>query len=96
MKKDHLHEARLVDLSDDDLKEVLGRTYQDLKNLEEAKKLDPEFVRLTNVLNEYVHTRYSVRLRTMKARLKAARMIANSRNIMWRDIIDSEFLDAPV
>lgn len=91
-KKEHLHEARLVDLSDDDLKEILGQTYQDFKNLEELKKSDVQVIKLQNALNEYIQTHYSVKLRSLKARLKAARLIANSRDIRWREIIpDLEF-----
>lgn len=84
MGKDHFHEARLVDLSDTDLKEVLGSAYQRLKNLEEQKNIDANVLKLKQELKDYIDKHFSLEIRSCKATLKAARLLANARNIEWR------------
>jgi regulator of replication initiation timing len=89
MAKDHIREASLVELTDEDLKEVIGSTYTKLRNTEEQKKANPEVIRLQDELSNLLKP-YNEAIRTCKARLKAARCIANSRGLVWRDLANVE------
>lgn len=83
MSKEHVEEARLVDLSDGDLKELLGATYHTLKNLGEDKKNDPDIKQMREALKHYIDDNYGDEEKKLKTRLKAARALAAKRNIKW-------------
>lgn len=84
MSKDFLDEANLVDLNDDELKELLGHTYHGLKNLDEQQKNDPEIERMKAALKTYVDDNFADRKKALKARLKAARALAAVRGVEWK------------
>lgn len=77
-------EAALVDLGDADLKELLGHTYHTIKNLEEQKKHDPEIERMRDQLNQYIDDCYGDELKRLKAKMKAARALAEARGVKWK------------
>lgn len=79
-----LEEARIVELQDEELKEFLGHTYEAIKSLDEKKKADPEVARLRLVLKQYKDDCYDDEIKSLKARLKAARTVATARGIQWR------------
>jgi sensor histidine kinase YesM len=83
MAKDFLEESRLVDLTDEALKELLGGTYHTLKNLDEEKKNDPDIQQMRDQLRLYIEDNYSEEQKRLKARLKAARSLATARGIHW-------------
>ncbi len=85
MTKEFLTESHLVDLSDSDLKDVLGYTYHTLKNLDEAKKNDPDIAQMRAQLKAYVDDNYSHECKRLKARMKAARALAATRGIEWKE-----------
>jgi hypothetical protein len=84
MTKDYLQEAALVDLTDEELKEFLGYTYHAARNLEEAKKNDPEAQRLRDILDQYLDDNFNEEIKQHKANLKAARALAAARNVRWK------------
>lgn len=90
MSKETLAECKLVDMLNDELKEYLGGTYQKLKDLEEAKKKDPEIIQLQERLKTYMHDQYNIKIKQLKAQLKAARSVAKVKGVEWRLPKDSE------
>lgn len=80
--KREVHEmANLVDMLDEDLKNFLGFTHEELKNLDEKKKLDETLKNLQTKLREYCETEYTNKQKVLKAQLKAARSVAKARGI---------------
>lgn len=84
MSKEHLDEAHLVDLTDEELKETLGHTYHSLKNLDESRKNDLELQQLQERVRQYVADNYTDEQKRLKARMKAARALAGARGITWK------------
>jgi UDP-N-acetylmuramyl pentapeptide synthase len=84
MSKDVLEEARIVDLDDEALKEFLGYTFESVKSLEEKKRTDPDIAQMRQKLKSYIEDAYNDSIKSMKARLKAARSVAHARGIKWR------------
>jgi hypothetical protein len=84
MVSDNIEEANLVDLDDTQLKDFLGACYHSAKNLDEAKKHDPEILALQEKIAEIRFERYDVTIKTLKARLRAGRAIASLRGLDWR------------
>lgn len=82
--KDHLKEAALVDLDDGQLKELLGYTYHSIRNLEDAKKKDPEAEQLRATLSQYLDDNFNEEIKRQKATMKAARALASARGIKWK------------
>lgn len=80
----HMTEAALVDLSDDQLKELLGYCWEGIKRLEEQKKNDEQLLSMRAKINEYVDTNYTVFIKAFRARLRAARAQAAVRGIQWK------------
>ncbi len=85
-----LEESRIVELQDEELKEFLGHTYEAIKSLDEKKKLDPELQQMRQSLRKYSADCYDDEIKSLKARLKAARTVANARGIKWRLPKESE------
>ncbi len=83
MSKPHLEEIKIVELSDEQLKELLGHTYEAIKTLEELKKNDERIEELQAELKTYVAESYTDDLKRYKARLKAARNQAKIRNLSY-------------
>lgn len=77
------NEAHLVDLTEAQLKEFLGHTYHSIRNVEEEKKNDPDIQQMRDKLTAYIKDNYDEELKTMKARLKAARALAKAKGIKW-------------
>lgn len=84
MTKDFLAEAALIDLDDDQLKELLGHTYHAIRNLDEAKKNDPDIEQMRATLKQYIEDNYTEEEKALKARMKAARSLATARGIKWK------------
>lgn len=82
--KEHLREAALVDLGDEELKEFLGYTYHAIKNLDDEKKKDPDLAQMRDKLKQYVSDNYDEEIKRQKANMKAARALASARGIKWR------------
>ena len=82
--KEYLEEAQLVDLDDADLKELLGATYHAIKNLDEQKKNDPDIEQMRATLKAYIDDNYTEEEKRLKARMKAARSLAEARGIKWK------------
>lgn len=85
MNKPILLEAGLVDMTDDELKEFLGYSWESAKTLEEAKAKDQHVVRVREELKEYLDSNYNEDIKAHKARLKAARAQAKVRGIKWKE-----------
>lgn len=83
MKKEFTEELSILDLTDDELKELLGYTHEALKVIEESRKNDPELQRLKHVAKEYEGDNYTDEIKSYKARLKAARAQAKVRGIKY-------------
>jgi hypothetical protein len=85
MNKPILAEAGLVDLTDDELKEFLGYSWEAAKSLEEAKNKDQHVIRVRDELRQYLDDNYNDAIKDHKARLKAARAQAKVRGIKWKE-----------
>lgn len=84
MKKEFLNEVHLVDLGDEQLKELLGFTYHALKNLDERRKNDEHIEKLRSELKQYIDETYRDETKKLKAQLKAGRSLAAARGIKWK------------
>lgn len=84
MKKSHMDEANLVDLNDNELKELLGYLFQSVKSLDEQKKTDPTIEKLKTELKNYVEENYTDQIKRYRGKLKAARNLAEARGIQWK------------
>lgn len=82
--KDFMHEIRLIELSDEDLKELLGHTFNAIKDVAEEKMHDPELIKLRDAVYNYNQEHYAHRESGLKARLRAGRSLAKARGIEWR------------
>lgn len=88
--KEHLQEATIVDMSDGDLKEFLGYHYEALKKLEDCKKMDPIIQELRAKLQMHIDSIYNLKSKSHKAKIKAARAIAELRGIKWSPPMELE------
>ena len=79
-----IEEARLVDLSDDQLKELVGSLWECIKRTDEAMKNDQTIEKLEAELKEYKENNYNDAKRQYKAKLKAARKHAEIRGLSFR------------
>jgi hypothetical protein len=77
-------EAALVDLTDEQLKELLGYSWEAIKRLEEAKKNDAYLIEMKTKTDEYTEENYTRFIKANRARLKAARAQAHVRGIKWK------------
>lgn len=77
-------EAKLVDLTDDELKEYLGHVYEAIKTLEEKKSSDPELKQMKDRVKLYENDNYNEEIKKYKANLKAARSQAKVRKISFK------------
>jgi sensor histidine kinase YesM len=84
MSKQYLEEASLVDLGDEQLKELLGHTYHSLKNLDETRKNDPDLQAMQERVKQYIADVYTDEQKRLKARMKAARALAEARGVKWK------------
>lgn len=84
MKRDILHESAVVDMSDDALKELLGATWEAIKNLTDQMKTDPEVERMEGELKKYKKDNFQDAIKRYKRLLKAARYVAQARGIQWK------------
>lgn len=77
-----IQEAHLVDLTDDQLVDLVGGLWESCKRLDEAMKDDGDIEALRLQMNELKATRYTDDIKRYKARLKAARTLAKARNLV--------------
>jgi len=84
MTKKDIHVAvGFVEMLEEDLKNFLGFTYEELKNLDELKKNDETLKSLQEKLHEYCDLHYTGKQKALKAQLKAARAVAKARGIKF-------------
>lgn len=76
-----IEESRLVDLSDDQLRDLVGYLWESIKTTDERMKNDPKLAEMQEAMNEYKETHYKEDVRTFKAKLKAARKHAQVRGL---------------
>lgn len=74
-------ERQLIDLTDDELVDRIGKTWETIKRLEEQMKSDQEILALEDQIKELKHERYLDSRKMYKAQLKAARMLAQAKGI---------------
>lgn len=84
MSHKHLEEARMIDLSDTQLCDLLLYLYESGKRLEEHKKTDPHIEKVRGELAAYVKEKYSDTIKEYRGKLKAARALAEARGIEWK------------
>lgn len=76
-----LEESRLIDLTDEQLVDLVGSLFESIKRLDEAAKVDPEIERLQAELKAYKDDHYLDNKKRLVRRLKAARAHARIRNL---------------
>ena len=76
-----IEEARLVDLSDDQLRELVGSLWEHIKRTDDAMKSDQHIEKLEAELKDYKEERYGITKREYKAKLRAARTHAEVRGL---------------
>lgn len=76
-------QAHIVDLDDESLLKFVGALYENAKALDEQMKADPEVERMEAALKEYKATNYTDAIRAFKAQLKAARILAKARGVVF-------------
>jgi len=78
-----LEEARLVSMTDDELIDLIGKTWEYIKRIDEAMKADAEIERMVNELKQYKDERYLDEKKAFALKLKAARALAKARNLRF-------------
>jgi hypothetical protein len=81
---DKVLEAQYVDLSDDELKALVGCLFEGIKRLAEAKKIDQELEAMSAALKDLENSRYNFEIKVNGRRLKAARSLAKVRGITFK------------
>ena len=84
MAKDIFMQANLVDLSDDALLETVGFLFEESKRLDERAKADPKLQRMLEDVQHYRKEMYTDVKKTYKAKLKAARKLAEARGLHFK------------
>lgn len=83
MRKDQLiAQAHLADLTDEQLLDLVGALWENVKRLDEQMRSDPRVERLENELKE-VKAEFTDDLKLLKAKLKAARMMAKAKGLAF-------------
>lgn len=77
-------EASLVNLTDDALLELIGFCFEEGKRVEERMKADPHIQRVTEELAHYKKENYTEIKKAYRAKLKAARKLAEARNLHFK------------
>jgi hypothetical protein len=83
-KNDLIAQTHLVDLSDNELLDFLGFCYEEIKNLDERMKADPEIIRIEEQLKELKTERYTDSIKALKGQLKAARHLARVKGLKFQ------------
>jgi len=78
-----IEESRLVDLSDDQLRDLVGYLWESIKRTDDAMGNDQAIEEMRAKLDEYKELNYTEAKRTFKAKLKAARKHAEVRGITF-------------
>lgn len=78
-----IEESRLVDLTDDQLRELVGSLWEHIKRTDDAMKNDATIEKLTAELKEYKDINYGEAKRGYKAKLRAARKHAEIRGLIF-------------
>ncbi len=84
MKSDVKEELRLVDLSDDAVKEFLGYHFSAKRRLEAAQKDDPEIQQMREQLKLYIMDNYGEEIKACEARIKAGWAQINARGLKYK------------
>lgn len=79
-----IEESRLVDLTDDQLRDLVGYLWESIKATNERMNADPKLQRMIEEIAEYKETHYKEDERTFKAKLKAARKHAQVRGLNFQ------------
>jgi len=77
-------ERQLIELTDEQLCEIIGNTWESIKRLEEAMSNDPAIQELQDQITQLKHDRYLDTRKTLKAQLRAARTLAHARGIEFQ------------
>lgn len=78
-----LGEVKIVELTDDQIKDLIGYSFEALKRLEKSQKDDPTILNYKEKLKEYIQVTYTDDLNKFKSQLKAACNQARIRNIKY-------------
>lgn len=76
-----LHEANLVDLSDEQIKEAILYMWEAVKNLKDQMANDPDLKQMQDQVKLYKKDNYTDEIKGYEAKLKAARAQAKVRGI---------------
>lgn len=76
-----IQEAHLVDLTDQQLIELIGSLWENVKQIDERMKNDTEIEELQARLKELKGIKYLDEQKRYKARLRAARALAKAKNL---------------
>jgi len=76
-----IEESRLVDLTDDQLRDLVGYLWESIKLTDDRMKSDPKLEAMQTAMDEYKETHFKEDIRTFKAKLKAARKHAQVRGL---------------
>lgn len=76
-------ERQLIDMSDEELVDLIGNLWETIKQLEEKMKSDSEIQVLEEQIKEIKHDRYLDNRKAFKSKLKAARHLAQAKGIRF-------------
>jgi hypothetical protein len=76
-------ERQLIHMSDEELVDFIGKTWENIKRLEESAKADGEIQALEDQIKELKHDRYLDARKSYRAKLKAARHLAQAKGIQF-------------
>ena len=79
-----IEQAHLVNLDDDQLLDYLGFCYEEIKNLEEKLKNDPQILEMEQELKDLKNERYNDSIKGYKAQLRASRALAKAKGLKFK------------
>lgn len=79
-----IEQAHLVNLDDDQLLDYLGFCYEEIKNLEEKLKNDPQILEMEQELKDLKNERYNDTIKGYKAQLRASRALAKAKGLKFK------------
>lgn len=83
MSKSMYREAELIDLTDEQLLDTIAFLYESLKKCDEEMNDDEHIKRVTDELKAYKQEKYLDVKKAYRAKLKAARYIAQAKGLQF-------------
>lgn len=83
-RNDVVQQAKLADLSNEELLNLIGYLWQELKNIDEQMAADDTLKEMVEEIKDYKDDTYLTRKGAYKGQLKAARALAKVKGLQFK------------